>query len=97
MGLRGAFHAKSFLLSTDVIDRDAKGFPTGAALLTKALATRGRQYGRAASHSGHFPAKHALGLDPGVGTGSPEKYDQSRKTGANSDSMRTEFGLAHDR
>jgi hypothetical protein len=21
----------------------------------------------------HFPAKHALGLDPGVGTGSPQK------------------------
>jgi hypothetical protein len=53
---------------------------------------------------GHFPAKHARGLDPRVDAGSPQKMrsnkeneskqgkrEQTRKTRANSDSIRSEF------
>jgi hypothetical protein len=43
--------------------------PSVDALLT----LRGRRAGTRQQCEEHFPAKHGLGLDPGKGTGSPQK------------------------
>jgi hypothetical protein len=41
-----------------------------------------------------FPAKHALGLDPGVDTGSREENASKQETELRSDSIGTEKALA---